>query len=578
MYLFIQLIFCSAFCFLAASTPIMPLSEVRVGMIGEWKTVVEGNQMRTYRLEILGVQDNFNGPDFPIIIAKALDPSQKESGPVGGMSGSPVYCNGKLIGAYAYGFTWSKNQALIGITPIENMLSVLDIDAEKNSPPRGSEPSGGLLKNLSKDFLPNSSWKAVPTPLMMGGFSTQSVEVFASEWRALGLNPVQAPIGKTQSTTGLPLIAGNPVAGIFSQGDFQMAGVGTVTWRSGDRILAFGHPFLRSGSCAMPMAKAEIVTIVQSLNQSFKLSQVALASGTIYQDRLAAIAGNLQYPPKMIPISIDVNRYGFKERNYRAELFDHQDFTPLIASTALLESIARAETGGGIRTDRVEANITFEDGSILEWSDLATGKKNAKLLSGRFLSWARRLWGNPFEEVSVKAISFQVESIENLRETFLERVLLSQNEVEPGKSLEVEVRLSSYRGEESARWISIKIPDSGLDTSTLQLHLLDASAAERLLRQKGAPLVDDWRTLLQDLSYSRSPDKMYLFLTQSNKGLHLDGTDLPGLPSSVQHLLSSDQWEQVKSSLHHEILWQSSIDFPGVFKGSYQTSLEINHL
>ena len=579
MHRFIFLILGSAFLFLRADTPIMPLSKVKPGMFGEWKTVVEGNQMGTYQLQILGIKsDYYGGVDIPIIIAKALDDSHKQSGPVAGMSGSPVYIKGKLIGAYAYGQPGQKNEAIIGITPIENMLSVLDKGDKNKMRQVDSDPSNYSLEKVPQEFSLKTTLEATPTPLLMGGFSSKSLEHFAPEWKALGFNPVNALSGTTQNIQGLPLTPGNPVAAVLCQGDFQVAATGTVTWRSGDQILAFGHGFTRLGSCSIPMAKAEILTIVQTLMRSYKLSNVAPGSGTIYQDRRAGIAGKVNQLPQMIPLSIQVKNSGYRNQSYHAELWNQQDFTPLMASNTLSQSIEQAETSGGIRTNRVEADITFQDGSILEWADLATGKRNGYSLAKRFHSWAKRLWRNPFEEVAVKSISFQVESIDDLHETLLKRVLLSQKSVEPGQYLDLEVRLSSYRGEAFSRKISIKIPDTGLDTNFLQLHLLDASEAKRLLRQTGTPLVDDWKSLLQDLRRYLAPDKMYLFLTQNNEGVHLDGTDLPGLPSSVQHLMGSDQWEQVKSDLNHEILWESSIDFQGVFRGKYQTNLEINFL
>ena len=569
----------SAFFFLRADTPIMPLSEVQVGMVGEWKTVVEGNQMQTYQLEILGIKSAYyGGVDIPVIIAKALDDSHKQSGPVAGMSGSPVYCNGKLIGAYAYGQPGQKNEAIIGITPIESMLSLLDKKDNEKIRQAGSDSPDYSSKKNPQEFSLNTTLVATPTPLLMGGFSSKSLEHFAPEWKALGFNPVNALSGTTQNIQGLPLTPGNPVAAVLCQGDFQLAATGTVTWRSGDQILAFGHRFTRLGSCSIPMAKAEILTIVQTLMRSYKLSNVAPASGTIYQDRLAAIAGKVNQVPQMIPLSIQVKNSGYRNQSYHAELWNQQDFTPLMASNTLSQSIEQAETSGGIRTNRVEADITFQDGSILEWADLATGTGNGYSLAKRFHSWAKRLWNNPFEEVAVKSISFQVESIDDLHETLLKRVLLSQKSVEPGQHLDLEVCLSAYRGEEFSRIISIKIPDTGLDKNSLQLHLLDASGAVRLLRQTGTPLVDDWKSLLEDLGRYRTPDKLYIFLTQSNEGIHLNGTDLPGLPSSLQHLMGGNQWEKVKSDLNHEILWESSIDFKGVFQGNYKTNLEVNSL
>ena len=258
--------------------PILPLSEIKAGMRGEWHTVVSGTRIDSFPMEVVGIVENFIGPQRPVIICKALDATNILTGPVAGMSGSPVFIDGKLIGAYAYGFLWPKEQSLFGVTPIEDMLEV-----ESNYPPvfkhagtngltraeAGADPQW-LATPASAASLPplatlQSAMKPLPTPLFVSGVSERTLRKFAPQLAGLGLEVMQAPSGRASHNIDNDLKPGTPVAGVLMSGDFHFAGTGTVTWRKGNRILAFGHPFLQSGPAEMPMASAEILTVVQSV-------------------------------------------------------------------------------------------------------------------------------------------------------------------------------------------------------------------------------------------------------------------------------------------------------------------------
>ncbi|HEV2320167.1 MAG TPA: hypothetical protein VGV18_10485, partial [Verrucomicrobiae bacterium] len=300
------------------STPIMPLADIKPGMKGEWHTVVSGTRIDSFPMQVVGVANNFIGPGRPVIICEGLDATNKLTGPVAGMSGSPVYVDGKLLGAYAYGFVFPHDQDLFGVTPIEEMLEV------EKYPPAANPWGNGLMAGAAAPGNPQwlaapvaganvppltemqSVFKPLPTPLFVSGISQRTLQMFGPELNKLGLQLMQAPSGSADPVANTNLEPGAAVSGVLMSGDFDFAGTGTVTWRDGNRILAFGHPFMQSGPTEMPMATAEILTVVSSIEESFKLLNVGQVVGTIYQDRLTGIAGEVGRMPRTTHVQIDL--------------------------------------------------------------------------------------------------------------------------------------------------------------------------------------------------------------------------------------------------------------------------------
>ena len=376
------------------SMPIMPLSEIKPGMTGEWHTVVSGSRVDSFPMEVVGIVENFIGPQRPVIICKALDATNKLTGPVAGMSGSPVFINGKLIGAYAYGWTWPKDQALIGVTPIEiharsgDQLSArwhkpkgTNSLASRNPAEAGADPQWLVAPAAAWPDLPapatlQSAMKPLPTPLFVSGISERTLRKFSSRLSALGLDVMQAPSGRAHDIDNDPK-PGQPLAGVLMSGDFHFAGTGTVTWRHGNRILAFGHPFLQSGPAEMPMASAEILTVVQSVARSFKLSNTGPVIGTIYQDRLTAIAGEIGRKPNTTHFEAHLDAPGGKTRFFQGELFQNQMLSPIISAISLLESLYDTMESEEQQTIYLDTTLEIPGHEPVRLADAASGEDGA---------------------------------------------------------------------------------------------------------------------------------------------------------------------------------------------------------
>jgi hypothetical protein len=444
----------------ADDTPIMPLTDIRPGMNGEWHTVVSGTRIDSFPMQVVGIAQNFIGPDRPVIICKGLDATNLATGPVAGMSGSPVYIDGKLIGAYAYRFLYPHNQDLFGVTPIEQMLEVEKYPPVSN--PWGkndlAQASGGgapewLAAPAADANVPplpdlQSLMKPLPTPLFVSGVSERTLKRFEPQLSRLGVEIMQAPSGGSDSLTNADLVPGAAVSGVLMSGDFDFSGTGTVTWRQGNRILAFGHPFMQNGPTEMPMAPAEVVTVVQSWVRSFKLINVGQVVGTIYQDRLTAIAGEIGRMPRTTHVEVNVSSPGGHERRFQGEMFQDESYSPTLTAISVLESLEDTMESELKQTIYMDTDIEIDGHDPIKLSDTASSDEDgAYMLAIQQLLLYNSLLSNPFKFPMVKSVVFHVRLVNTVESSRLDSLNLDRDEVKPGSTLHAIIGLRNFRGE-----------------------------------------------------------------------------------------------------------------------------------
>ncbi len=588
------------FCFLAAAfglapmflpsaraddaTPIMPLSDIKAGMKGEWHTVVSGTRIDSFPMVVVGVADNFIGPDRPVIICEGLDATNIMTGPVAGMSGSPVYINGKLIGAYAYGFIFPHNQDLFGVTPIEEMLEVekyppaanpwgADQMAQASDP---GEPQWLSAPAAGVDLPPlpelQSVMKPVPTPLFASGISERALREFEPELKRLGLEVMQAPSGSSQTMTNTDLVPGAAVSGVLMSGDFDFAGTGTVTWRQGNRILAFGHPFMQSGPTEMPMASAEILTVFSSVMESFKLLNVGPVVGTIYQDRLTAIAGEIGRMPRTTHVEIVISAPDGRQRTFHGDMFQNQLFSPVLSALALLQSFYSTMESEERQTIYLDTDMEIDGHAPVQLSDAATDADGGLQLAMRQLDLYDQLLSNPCEFPDVKSLTFHVRLRNDFQWSRLDSLNIDRNEVKPGATLHAIIGLRHYRGEPSFIPLSVPIPED-LDTSQLYLFVGDADAASQL--DEPPPRPATLEQVLHRLRMTRSHRNICVKLVQDTPGISVDGENLPDLPPSVIAQFDSPDASRMAATLSAVTLWETNIPAAGPFSGQITLPVKI---
>ncbi|HXF09529.1 MAG TPA: hypothetical protein VN625_02010 [Desulfuromonadaceae bacterium] len=572
----------------AEDTPIMPLSEIKPGMLGEWHTTVSGSRVDSFPLEVVGVVENFIGPQRPVIICKALDATNKLTGPVAGMSGSPCYINGKLIGAYAYGFLFPKDQALIGVTPIESMLEVL------TNYPLPKPSAGNITRPETSIATANPEWlgapaadvpglpspatlqsvmKPLPTPVFVSGVSERVLQKFSARLSALGLDVMQAPAGHTSHDIDNDPKPGQPVAGVLMSGDFNFAGTGTVTWRNGDRLLAFGHPFFESGSSAMPMASAEILTVVQSVMRSFKLSNTGPIIGTIYQDRLTCIAGEIGPKPDTTHFEIQVEAPHARSHVYQAEMFQNQNFSPILAAISLLESLYASTEHEEEQTIYLDSTIEVAGHPPIKRSDVAGEPDGGFELAFGQIDLFESLWNNPVEFPNVKSVNFHIRMADGWKAATLNSLEIDKHEARAGDTVNAIIGLHHFRGEPSSIPVTIPVP-AGLPPSDLEIFVGDADAAR--LRDEPPPVPpQSLEQILGRLRMTRSHQDICVKLLANTPGIAVEGKNLPDLPPSVIAQFASPNGTSQKATIRRVTLWETNFPVQGTFRGQITLPVRI---
>src|SRR5579871_4122638 len=352
---------------LPAQTNFFPLKDIKPGMHAVGRTVFSGNRIDEFQVEILGVLDNV-GPKESIILARLSGDPLEHTGVMQGMSGSPVYIDGKLVGAVALAFPFAKDP-IAGIRPIEDM--VRDVPAVASL--AHQRPAVALADKDLTRFLPKSTPAAVgdermvdiATPLSFGGFTRATLDAFAPQLRGLGLEPLQAVTGGAEIAPrmGNPadLKPGSMISVQLMAGDLSVGADGTVTYIDGNRIYAFGHRFLAVGSTAIPFARSEVITLLPNLNTSFKLSTAKEWMGTIYQDRDTAVAGELGKRAPMVPVSIAVGRGSRQIEQYRMQMVNDPLLSPLLVQMAVFSAIDATERSVGASSIRVSGQMDFQN-------------------------------------------------------------------------------------------------------------------------------------------------------------------------------------------------------------------------
>lgn len=582
----------------ASTAETMPLSEVRAGMKGEWETIVSGIKTERYGFEVVGIVPNFIGPKRSVILALATDASQILSGPVAGMSGSPCYIDGKLVGAYAYGYTWPKEQTLIGITPISYMLEAFEKEEQRHELARYSQVRSSsqdasfqerlaawgdlerieaLLEGKAKAKTPEAREAALtplPTPLFTSGISMQAMEPFAKALRALGLEPMAAPVGSADHLDASAIAPGSALAGVLVDGDFRMAAVGSVTWREGDQFLAFGHPFFGTGDVEIPAAPAEILTVVQSIPRSFKLGNIGPIVGSIQQDRLSAISGELGLIPAMTELSCAVTASDGVTRSYSGKMFRDRSLTPFITAIGIFQSLLGTMENADEQTLTLAAEYTIEGHEPFRMTRTVTGTSAPAQLAIEQWLLASLLMNNPFSEADIPSISFNIEQKLGREQTTLEAVRQLSGQVDAGEPWRLGLTLGRYLEEAERQSISVPIPE-GTANEELTVFIGDAYAADRLQRGRSNRDITSFEGLLDALRGSRSNEKAYVLLLRPAPGLRIDGQEMPALPPSARLLLDSPRQDGTSVSSQWQTIWEDAIEFPGVFTGSHFIKLKV---
>ncbi|MDQ6799273.1 MAG: hypothetical protein M3041_00385 [Acidobacteriota bacterium] len=583
----------------SAAAETMPLSQIQKGMRGYGVTVFQGNRLEKFDVEILGVLRNI-GPGQNLILARVDSPMVQRAGVIAGMSGSPVYIDGKVIGALAYSWQFAK-EPVAGITPIEEMLKIADLGLRSGAAvvaatPRmtGAEFLGAIANQKTTDLfekLENGFASATPAsasgvnpiavPLSLSSFAPETISRFSKYLDAMGF--VAVPSGSSTSS-GAPSTSasnefhpGDAIGAVLLNGDFNVAATGTVTFVDGKRIYAFGHPFLDIGEVSFPMAKSEIITVMPSLASSFKFASTGKVVGAFRQDRSTGIMGMVGDNADMIPIDVTVDGSGLSQ-SYHVNIVRHSLLSPLILAMAADSVVANAQRAAGERTVMLESEIKLKGfDEPIRLREGWAGAQARQAIPAYLAVVSGYVMSNEFRPADIERVKIHLRHDDDLKIAKLLEASIDTPEkgrINPGDIVKVRTVLKPYRGEAFVETFDVKIPDNQTPGSA---YLLVGSGS--LSNQIDFSLVPpDPRTLEQVigvLGRLRPSTDLTIGLYSSAEGAVTAGVYLPNLPPSMRAVVNGDSTNGAQSAVRYHAAQHVARPLGYIVDGAVKIDLEV---
>jgi hypothetical protein len=553
-----------------AQTAVIPVDEVRPGMVGVGRTVFEGNRIEEFKVHIIGVLKNVVGPGRDIILSRLEGGPLAQTGVIAGMSGSPVYIDGRLLGAVSYQLGQFPKEPIAGITPIaemtdatalapavpgtrpvamtwpaspESLVAIWSRDLGRaQMPSQGSASS--LISGDASLMQMASMLRPISVPLVASGFAPAVLAPLSSAFAERGFVPVSSSFdqqARPVSTSSRALRPGDAMGVALLTGDFMLGATGTVTHVDGDRVYGFGHPMYNLGPTEFPLTTADVHVVLPSLMTSSKLASFGDIVGTVQQDRATAVAGRLGSPPKMIPVKITLNSDRTPSRTFSFEMVRDHTFTPLLTYLTIANVLTSYERGAGPASYTVKGSATIREHGAIAFEDIFAGEQPANAASAYVAGPLTFLMKNAAAPVDVENIALTINATEQARTARIERVWLDTQRPRAGRDANVKVLLRTNRGDEILKTVSIHIPAQA--TGTLQLLVADATrlaAEDRRTVSRGAE-TQEVAQLIRTFNKARRNNRLYVRLSSPDEGVVVNGEPLTALPPSVLAVLEADR-------------------------------------
>jgi hypothetical protein len=593
-----------------------PLADVRRGLHGVAYTVFEGVTPEPMEVEILGVLKDAIGPGQDMILGRLKGEKPEYTGVVAGMSGSPVYVDGKLLGALSYRIGQFAKDPICGITPIEQMFEVRDGVASGGMRVAASEENeqmrnAGVLPSAQNGKFSGGGVQSVggagevqpiETALVFGGFSQEAVARFGGEFRALGMTPVAGLGGAAAAGTKQPepIVPGSAVSAVLVRGDLSISGTCTVTYVDANRLLACGHPITQYGPVSMPMTKAEVVATLASPLNAFKIINTTETVGSFTEDRASAIMGRFGVDARMIPVSVQVvgpgsavpypthgdkaaangtpsvmgvaaqvggAKLGIPDREAKLgggmnfEVLDNRELTPSAMLVSVYQSLSGTNGAAAEMSYRMSGELTVKGEPTVKLEGMMSpSETNSGAIAAALYVNDRfgQLYGNAVEQPEVTGLRLRMEAIPERRTAALESARLGRMEAHAGDTLEVEATLHPYQGEARVVRIPVKLPES-LQAGQIRIVVSDGATLDRLTAPPATGLGGQHPVALADavaqLNRLHANDRVYVTLLDHTAQAALDASALPEVPLSMANVL-----EPLKASQKLQLTGESVVE------------------
>ena len=522
--------------------------------------------------------DKFRGPKQSIILVQLKGPKVEHTGVVAGMSGSPVYLDGKLAGALSLKLGIFTKEPIAGVTPIQDVLNpppsaAAEVPMQQFGVPSEASANAGLPSG--------SALEPIETPLVFSGFQPATLQQFASQLQGYGLMA-------TQGGTAAPrpqdshLVAGDMAGMVLVQGDASINSACTVTAVEGDRVFLCGHPFLNLGDVQLPMARSHVVMTLSSDLASTKIVNVAGSIGTITSDHLTAVTGKLGAPPAMIPLDLSLRSVN-SERKLHFEIVNHPKLTPLLVALTTFNGLTQNPVYGEGTTLHLTGEIRLQGHPAVEIENtFAPGDSLAPdgfPIALTMQSVFARLFSNTFEPAKINGISLHVDSVPGRKSFTIESAWLEKGEASPGETVRVRVLLRPYRGAPQIEETTVRIPEQIVRGSILRVLVSDGEMLNRASRGFAFPGIGGGPAgldqLISLLNRERRNDRLYVGLFVPAPTLLWDDKELPNIPLSQINIVDGRPGPGSVQVLRESLASEASIPLGGPVSGVISLNLQI---
>ena len=581
------------------STEILPLSQVRPGMQGYAYTIFAGDQVEKFDLEVLGIMPNFLGPKQSIILVQLKGPKVEHTGVVAGMSGSPVYLDGKLAGALSLKLGIFTKEPIAGVTPIADVLNP-PVQVAPSQPSQPAQPSQYSAQQFSASSLPSdtpsnssnnfatqqvtlpmgSALEPIETPLVFSGFQASALRQFSSQLQGYGFVAAQGGTAAPRPDDS-QLKPGDMAGMVLVQGDASINSACTVTAVQADRVFLCGHPFLSLGDVQLPMARSRVLTTLSSDMASTKIVNVGGSIGTITGDHITAVTGKLGASPAMIPLDLTLSVAG-AEKQLHFQLVNHPRLTPILVALTTFSGLTQNSLYGEGTTLHLSGEIqlknhapvqienTFAPGDALSPDGLPIALTMQSIFS--------RLFTNNFEATAIERVSLRVESVPGRHSFSIESAWLEKGEAAPGETLRVRVLLRPYRGPAQIEETTVHVPDQVTRGTMLRVLVSDADMLNRASRgfaATGASASASLDQLIALLNRERRNDRLYVGLFAPSPTMLWEDKELPNVPLSEINIVDGRPAPGTVQVLRESLSSESSIPLGGPVAGVISLNLQI---
>jgi hypothetical protein len=544
------------------STPTIPVSQIHTGMRGVALTVFQGVKPESMDVEVLGVLHNVNGPKGDVILVRLHGQKVEYTGVVAGMSGSPVYLDGKLAGALAFRIGEFSKEPIAGVTPIADMLEINALDrspaeesaavkpalnnvAGKTSGPGESAPLPGSAQDSASGFT--NYLKPIETPLVFNGFSQEAIQLFSGQLGAAGIVPVMGAGSVSNDKQPEPVEPGSAISAILVRGDMNIEATCTVTYMDAQRLLACGHPLLQFGAVDLPMNKAEVLATLPSPLNAFKIVNTTEPVGTFVQDRHTGIMGVFNRQPDMIPVTLNIHSdTGDKQFHY--EVLNNPRLTPVALMVTVFNALHGMNEFGEEITYRVNGSIGvkgFPEVTMKNMFSPGDGSQPAAMQAAASLGERfGRIYDNPYNAAAVAGVNLDFDLVRERRWARLESARTDVTEARPGDEIMLETVLAPYRGERIVQQIPVKIPTSA-SKGTLRILVCDGDTLDHMARSNpafGRKL--DLASTISLLNKEHANNRVYVSLLEADPEARVADKVMPTLPISIMNVMDGMRGNQ----------------------------------